>query len=113
MELEILQSKKGTKVVIASSLHVALGLPGHNYGMNLRRWLRDAYEFADGIRRPAELRDYGRRVRPDQPVDYYYLTLELAKLITLRTNSKQKMKFARYLSHAGSNSQMELFSQAA
>ena len=113
MELEIMQSKKGTKVVTASNLHLTLGLPNHNYGVNLRRWLRDTYEFANGIRRPEELLDFGRRVRTGQPVDDYYLTLELAKLITLRTNSKEKMKFARYLSLEGSNFQMELFSQAA
>ena len=41
------------------------------------------------------------------------LALELAKLIALRTNSKEKMKFARMLSLAGRNYQMELFSQAA
>lgn len=113
MELEIMQSKKGTKVVTASNLHVALGLSNHNYGVNLRRWLRDAYEFVDGIRRPEELRDFGRRSKLNQPVDDYYLTLELAKLITLRTNSKEKMKFARYLSLAGNSFQMELFSRAA
>ncbi len=114
MELKILESKKGTKVVTASNLHLALGLPNHSYGVNLRRWLRDTYEFSDGIRRPVELRDFGRRPSPiSQPVDDYYLSLELAKLISLRTNSKEKLRYARFLSLAGSNFQMELFSQAA
>ena len=113
MELEIFESKKGTKVVTASNLHLALGLANHQYGFNTRRWLRDAYEFSDGIRRPETLRDFSTRSRPGQPVDDYYLTLELAKLIALRTNSKEKLKYARFLSLAGSNFQMQLFSQAA
>lgn len=113
MELEILESKKGTKVVTATNLHLALGLPNHHYGINARRWLRDTYEFLDGIRKPENLRDFSPRKRTDQPVDDFFLTLELAKLIALRTNSKEKMKFARMLSLAGRNYQMELFSQAA
>jgi phage anti-repressor protein len=113
MELEILESKKGTKVVTASNLHLVLGLPNHHYGTNVRRWVRDAYEFLDGIRKPEDLRDFSRRVRANQPMDDFYLTLEMARLIALRTNSKEKMKFARFLSLAGRNFQMDLFSAAA
>ena len=113
MELEILESQKGTRVVLASELHLALRISNHNYGANLRKWLRDAYEFRDGIRRPEPLRDFAKKPMPNQPVDDYYLTLELAKLISLRTNSKEKMKYARYLDIAANYGQMSLFQQAA
>ena len=64
MSLEILESKKGTKVVSASNLHHVLGLPSLQYGPNVRRWLKDLYEFSDtGIRKPQVLRDYARRRR--------------------------------------------------
>ena len=113
MALEVFESKKGTKVVTASSLHSALKLPVRQYGAMVRRWLRDAYEFEDGIRRPQIYRDFAKRPRPGEPVEDFYLTLELAKLITLRSNSKDKMKFARLLDAYANNGQMNLFQQAA
>lgn len=113
MALEILESKKGTKVVTASNLHTALKLPVRQYGAQVRKWLRDAYEFEDGIRRPQIYRDFAKRPRPGEPVEDFYLTLELAKLIALRSNSKEKMKFARLLDAYAHNGQMNLFQQAA
>ncbi len=114
MQLNVLTSKKGTKVVTATNLHLALGLPNHHYGLNVRRWLRDTYELPDGIRRPEPLRDFARRPMPDQPlIEDYYLTLDLAKQIALQSKSKEKVKFARFLSIASNNYQMQLFSQAA
>ncbi len=113
MALEILESKKGTKVVTATNLHMVLKLPVRQYGAQVRKWLRDAYEFEDGIRRPQMYRDFAKRPRPGEPVEDFYLTLELAKLITLRSNSKDKMKFARLLDAYANNGQMNLFQQAA
>ena len=113
MKLEVFESKHGTKVVTASNLHAALKLPTRQYGALVRRWLRDAYEFADGIRRPQPYRDFAKRPRPGEPIEDFFLTLELAKLIALRTNSKDKLKFARLLDTFLHNGQMSLFQQAA
>ena len=113
MKLEVFESKHGTKVVTASNLHAALKLPVRQYGAQVRRWLRDAYEFADGIRRPQAYRDFAKRPRPGEPMEDFFLTLELAKLITLRTNSKDKLKYARLLDTIAHNGQMSLFQQAA
>lgn len=112
MELEVLVSKQGTKVVAASNLYHVLQLPSKNYGVQLRKWMKDLYEFRDGIRRPQPLRDYAKRPRPGEPVEDFYLTLELAKLIALRTNSKYKLKYARLLDVVEQNGQMNLFQQA-
>lgn len=113
MALEVFESKKGTKVVTASSLHAALKLPVRQYGALVRRWLRDAYEFSDGIRRPQPYRDFAKRPRPGDPIEDFFITLELAKLIALRTNSKDKLKYARLLDIVASNGQLNLFQQAA
>ncbi len=112
MELEVLESKHGTKVVKASNLYQVLQLPAHQYGPSLRKWLKDLYEFRDGIRRPQPLRDFARRPRPGEPIEDYYFNLELAKLIVLRTNSKHKLKYARLLDLVEQNGQMNLFQQA-
>jgi hypothetical protein len=113
MPLEILESKKGTKVVTASNLHAALKLPIRQYGAQVRKWLRDVYEFSDSIRRPQIYRDFAKRPRPGEPIEDFYITLELAKLIALRSNSKDKVKFARLLDTYAHNGQMNLFQQAA
>jgi hypothetical protein len=114
MPLEIWESKHGTKVVAASNLFAALRLPVRQYGATVRKWLRDAYEFSDGgIRRPQAYRDYAKRPRPGEPVEDFFLTLELAKLIALRTNSKDKLKYARLLDAYAHNGQMNLFQTAA
>jgi phage anti-repressor protein len=99
MELQILVSKRGTKVVTASNLHSVLGLPAKHYAANTKKWLTDVYEFRDGIRKPKLMNDYARRSGNDHLVDDYYLSVELAKLITLNSKSKVKQKFATWLLH--------------
>lgn len=99
MELQVFISKKGTRVVLATDLHQALQLSDHHYATNIRRWLQDVYQFRDGsIRRPEKLRDYARR--PDREgglLDDYYLSVELAKHISLNSRSKVKQKYANWL----------------
>ena len=112
MELDVFESKYGTKVVAASNLYQTLRLPAPQYGAQLRRWLKDLYEFRDGIRRPQPLRDFAKRPRPGEPMEDFYLSLELAKLITLRTNSKFKLKYARLLELIAQNGQLDMFQQA-
>ena len=113
MALEVFESKKGTKVVTASSLYAALKLPVRQYGAQVRRWLRDVYEFNDGIRKPLPYRDFAKRPRPGDPIEDFFITLELAKLIALRTNSKNKLKYARLLDVVAQNGQLNLFLHAA
>jgi hypothetical protein len=113
MELEIMQSRKGTKVVAASQLYTALGLPHLQYATTIRQWLRDLYEFSDGgIRKPQPLRDFAKRPRPNEPVEDFYITLELAKLVALRSKSKVKLRYARLLDTLANNGQMNLFAAA-
>lgn len=109
MDLLIFESKYGTKVVAVSNLYETLKLPTAQYGTQVRKWLKDLYEFREGIRRPQPLRDFAKRPRPGEPVEDFFITLELAKLIALRTNSKQKLKYARLLDLASQNGQMDLF----
>ena len=102
MDLQILVSKKGTKVVKASNLYLVLGLPNKQYAANLRRWLQDVYEFRDGIRKPQSMKDYALRPKQtiddrEKLVDDYYFSLEFAKLVTLNTKSKSKQKYATFL----------------
>lgn len=98
MELQILVSKKGTKVVTASQLHQALQLLDHHYAVNVKRWLTDIYEFRDGIRKPVKMQDYAPRPMKDAPlVEDQYLSIELAKLVVLRSKSKVKLKYAKQL----------------
>ena len=110
---EVLISKKGTKVVTASALYLALRLPSHHYGTSIRKWMKDVYEMASGLRKPELMRDYAKRPRPDEPVEDYYITLELAKLIALRSSSKEKVKIAKYLTLREKVGQMDLFQPAA
>lgn len=98
MELNIHISKKGTRVVKATELHRALGLADHHYQQNIRHWLRDVYQFHDGIRRPEGLRDFARSPRSQGGLlQEYYLALEFAKLIALGTRSKVKQAVATRL----------------
>ncbi|GJM32208.1 MAG: hypothetical protein DHS20C18_12090 [Saprospiraceae bacterium] len=98
MELQVLISKKGTKVVTATNLHQVLQLPEHHYGTTVRKWLNDVYEFRDGIRKPLRMQDFAHRKTNDNPVlKDYYLSVELAKLITLNSKSKVKQKYAKWL----------------
>ena len=98
MELNILTSQKGTKVVTATNLHLVLGLNNTHYNSNVKRWLNDVYEFHDGIRKPIPLRDFAKRqIKTNVIISDYYISLELAKHITLKTNSKSKLKYALQL----------------
>ena len=98
MELQILISKKGTKVVTASNLYGALELPEQHYSTTLLKWVDDFYEFSDGIRKPLKLQDFAKRRIDNNPIlKDYYLSVELAKKITLRSKSKLKRKFAKQL----------------
>lgn len=109
MQIEILESRKGTKVITASNLYNVLGLPIRQYADRTRKWMRDYYEFRDGMRRPQPQRDFAKRPRPGEPIDDFFLTLELAKLIALRTNSKVKLRCAKLLDTLANNGQMNLF----
>ena len=98
MELQILVSKKGTKVVTATNLHLVLELPNQQYASNIKKWLNEIYQFRDGIRKPERLRDFAKRPnKENSPIDDYYISVEMAKLITLNSKSKKKQKFAKWL----------------
>lgn len=98
MELQILISKKGTKVITASNLYSALELSELHYSATLLKWINDFYEFTDSIRKPVRLQDYAKRKISNNPIlKDYYLSLELAKKIALRSKSKLKRKFAKQL----------------
>lgn len=98
MELQILVSKKGTKVVLATHLHQALQLLDHHYAVSVKKWLTDIFEFREGIRKPVKMQDYAPKPVKDAPlVEDYYLSVEFAKLIVLRSKSKVKLKYAKQL----------------
>ena len=97
MELQVLISKKGTKVVRASELYQVLELPTAQYAGKVKKWLSDVYEFRDGIRKPVKMQDFASRPSKEELLEDYYFTIELAKLITLNSHSKVKQKYARYL----------------
>ena len=99
MEIQVLVSKKGTKVITATHLHHLLQLPHQHYPVDVRKWIKDVYSFQDGIRRPVAMKDYGTRKWKDNPiVEDYYLTIELVKHIALHSRSRVKMAVARQLS---------------
>ena len=98
MELQVLISKKGTKVIAASNLYQALQLPEQHYSAVIKKWINDIYEFSDDIRKPIRLQDYAKRKIANNPVlQDYYISIELAKMITLRSKSKVKQKFSKQL----------------
>ncbi|CAH0999903.1 hypothetical protein LEM8419_01159 [Neolewinella maritima] len=98
MELTIRVSKKGTRVVKASELHRALGLADHHYQGNVRSWIKDVYQFADGIRKPAGMQDYARSPHTKTDVVHeYYFNLEFARLVALSTKSRVKQAIATKL----------------
>ena len=98
MELEVLISNKGTRVVRATQLFQLLGLPVQQYGVMVRRWLKDVYGFREGIRRPLVMKDYApRRQKGDPVVEDFYLSIELAKLVALHSRSREKLKVSRRL----------------
>ena len=98
MDLNIFVSKKGTKVVLATDLYQALQLPAQHYPANVKRWLNDYYEFSDGIRKPLKMQEFASR-KIEGPVLWsdYYLSVDFAKQIVLRSRSKVKQKYARQL----------------
>lgn len=99
MDLPIHVSKKGTRVVRASDLHRSLGLADHHFQGNVRAWIKDVYQFSDGIRRPVGLQDYARSPRSKAGiVQEYYFNLEMARLVALGTKSKVKQAIATKLS---------------
>ena len=99
MELTIRVSKKGTRVVKASELHQALELANHHYQANVRGWIKDVYQFADGIRKPVGMQDYARSPHTKTDVVHeYYFNLEFARLVALSTKSKVKQAVATKLS---------------
>lgn len=98
MDLEILISKKGTRVVKATALYRSLELPEQHYGTTVRKWLNDVYEFPDGLRGPIRMQDYAPRKTTDTPIlKDYYLSLAFAKNIVLHSLSKCKRKVALHL----------------
>ena len=96
MNIQILVSKKGTQVVTATNLHDVLDLPLHKYNSNIKQWLSDFYAFKDDIRQPIVLHDFAIRSQASKREDYY-ISLELAKLITLNSNSPVKQQLANEL----------------
>lgn len=99
MDLTIRVSKKGTRVVKASELHRALGLADHHYQANVRAWIKDVYQFSDGIRKPVGMQDFARSTNTKTDVVHeYYFNLELARLVALATKSKVKQAIATKLS---------------
>lgn len=97
MDIQVLISKKGTAVVIASHLHRALGLKPEQFPNHCKKWLADLYEFDDHLRKPTKMKDFAERRLKDSIVPDYYLGIDLAKQITLRSNSKEKKKLIQYL----------------
>lgn len=98
MKLIIHISKKGTRVVKATELHRALGLADHHYQNNVRQWIKDVYQFADGIRKPEGLRDFARSPQSrGKLMQEYYLAVEFAKLVALGSRSKVKQAVATKL----------------
>lgn len=97
MEIQILVSKKGTKVVTAHQLHQALRLTDYKYNKDVQKWLTDIYAFEDGVRQPIEMQDYSIRHFQHSKMLDYYISVELAILIALRSNSTVKQFYTKYL----------------
>lgn len=98
MELAILTSKKGTRVLKSTHLHRALGFRDDHYQDNVKRWISDVYQFSDGIRKPAAMTDFARAKRDqDDLVKEYYFSIEFARLITLASRSRNKQPLANKL----------------
>ena len=98
-EIQVLISKKGTKVVIASHLHRSLRIPMFKFNRNIAKWIEGVYAFEDDMRCPVEFKDYGERKIEFGKQKDYYLSLELARLISLQaeTDSKIKLELAKHL----------------
>ena len=98
MDLPILTSKKGTRVIKSTQLHRALGLNDSHYQTNVKHWLSDVYQFHDAIRKPAAMAEFARtKGSADGLVREYYFCLEFARLIALASRSKVKQAVANKL----------------
>ena len=91
--IQVLISKKGTKVVIASHLHRALRIPMFKFNRNISRWVKGVYAFEDDMRNPIEFKDYGERKFEIGKQKDYYLSLELARLICLQSEADKLTVF--------------------
>ncbi len=98
MEIQVFQSKKGTRVVTTSNLYEALQLPAHKYNSTVKYWMSDIYNFEDDIRKPQLLKDYSEKKNEHSKRQNFYISLELARLITLNSPSSLKLIFAKKLS---------------
>lgn len=96
-QLQILVSKKGTKVVTAYDLHNILQLPRYKFNANVSKWLTDIYQFSDNLRKPVAFKDFSERKLNYSKGKDYYISLELAKMITLNSESKIKLEVAKLL----------------
>jgi len=96
-QLQILVSKKGTKVVTAYDLHNILQLPRYKFNSNISKWLTDIYQFSDNLRQPVAFKDFSERQLKYSKGKDYYISLELAKMITLNSESKVKLEVAKVL----------------
>ncbi len=96
-QLQILVSKKGTKVVTAYDLHNILQLPRYKFNSNIDKWLTDIYQFSDNLRQPLAFKDFSERKLQYSKGKDYYISLELAKMITLNSESKVKLEVAKVL----------------
>jgi len=97
MELQVLVSKKGTRVVTATNLHRALRLPDYKFNSDVQKWLHDVYAFGDEVRKPYKMKDYAQRDFKYSKLKDYYISLELAKHIALNSNSVVKQFYAKYI----------------
>lgn len=98
MDLLILTSKKGTRVVKSTQLHRVLGFKDEHYADHVKRWLSDIYQFNDGIRKPQAMTDFARAATAaDSLLKEYYFSLEMARLVTLSSRSKVKEAIANKL----------------
>lgn len=113
MDLQVLVSQKGTRVVTATNLYQVLGLSDSQYAGNIKKWIADVYAFEDGVRKPTPLKDYAKRpLKNNGILKDFYLSLEFAKLITLQSNSKYKFKYAQWLQAQQENgANLELLSK--
>ena len=62
---------------------------------NIKKWFCDIYAFQDDVRKPEVMHDYALRSLKGKREDYY-ISLELAKLITLNSTSLVKAEVAKY-----------------
>lgn len=108
MDLNIFVSKKGTKVVLATDLHQSLQLLDHHYSTNVKRWINDYYDFLDGIRKPIKMQEYAVRATEANVLwQDFYLSVDLAKQIVLRSRSKVKKKYALQLAAVSEDSNVQ------